>query len=373
MEQDILQLSMDLIRIPSITGDAKQNLRLLNLAKSFLGSKNKPIVFKKNGVVSYLWSNAKEPMKPNILLFGHLDVVDAESPSELFRPKLKKGRLLGRGAGDMKGHAAVLLACYKQVLETNTDVSLALLLTTDEEVGGFNGARYVVESGLKPGILFLPDSSVNFDIVVSEKAPHHFTIEAKGEGGHASRAFEIDNPLNKILGFYEEVRREFHIATRKKSWASTFEIVAIATNNRSLNKVPSLATASFSWRWPLEHIKFEVGRRKILKIATKHSCKVVSEEGWGEGVMINKSASYVNKWKKIIEQNSGKKVSFTKVHGSSDARHFFNNGLYGTKNIIVTSAVTGGHHSQSEWVDVESLAILGKSLLQFINEQKLSQ
>ena len=89
--------------------------------------------------------------------------------------------------------------------------------------------------------------------------------------------------------------------------------------------------------------------------------------------MINKSASYVNKWKKIIEQNSGKKVSFTKVHGSSDARHFFNNGLYGTKNIIVTSAVTGGHHSQSEWVDVESLAILGKSLLQFINEQKLSQ
>jgi succinyl-diaminopimelate desuccinylase len=259
--------------------------------------------------------------------------------------------------------------CYREILSKHKHASLGLLLTTDEEIGGFNGTRYVVESGLKPNILFLPDGGNNFNIIVSEKAPHHFVVEAKGEAGHASRAFELNNPINRIVNFYTEARTEFNSANSQKTWASTFEMTTIETDNKAKNRIPSMASASFSWRWPLEQIKFHNGRERILTIAKKHNCNIVLEEGWGEGTVVDKNDQYIKDWQKIIELHIGRKISFVQSHGASDARHFYNSKKYGTKNIIITSALTGGLHSNSEWVDVESLNTMIKSLMQYIENK----
>lgn len=366
MKQDLIKLTSDLVRIPSVVGNGKSNLRALRFAQKYLAQK--PIIFKKAGTTSYLWTNAKLPLRPKLLLLGHLDVVDVGLELELFEATIKGNILIGRGAGDMKGHIAVLLSCYKQALKANKNISLALLLTTDEEIGGFNGAKHVVESGLKPNILFLPDGAVNFNIVTSEKAPHQFIVEAKGDGGHAAQAYRIDNPLNRIFGFYELTRREFNQATKQKPWASAYEMTSVETDSRSLNAIPSIVRASFSWRWPLEHINFEAGRKKILDAAELFSCKVVYEEGWGGGTLINTKDDYLKSWKKIAEKNLERKVKFVQKHGASDARHFFNSKKNGTKKMIITSAHAGAFHSPREWVDTDSLVILEKSLHEYIEK-----
>lgn len=367
MKRELVELASALVRIPSVVGNIKTNLEALNFAKRYLNMT--PTVYKRDGFTSYLWGNSKNPLKPNILLLGHLDVVDVGIRLDLFEPKLEGNLLIGRGAGDMKGHVSVLLKVYKQVLEKNSKSSLALLLTTDEEVGGFNGTQYLVESGLSPGILFLPDGSVNFNIVSSEKAPHQFTLESSGKGGHAAQAFALENPLDNILNFYSETRKEFDRATKKNSWASSYEMTSIETDSQSLNTVPAFARASFSWRWPLEQIDFKEGRNKILKAAKNYSCNIVHEEGWGGGTLIDQDAEYIKEWKKTIEGTIGRKVTFTQKHGATDARHFFNNKKYGTKNIIVTSAHAGGFHSSREWVDVDSLIKLEQALLQYIDKR----
>jgi len=61
-----------------------------------------------------------------------LDVVPAEYP-EAFKPSIKKGRIYGRGAGDMKGVVAAMMELIKdkEIRKTST----GLLLTTDEEIG----------------------------------------------------------------------------------------------------------------------------------------------------------------------------------------------------------------------------------------------
>lgn len=366
MKEEIISLAKELIKIPSVSGNINSNQEALECAQKFLDNSIKPRVFKHNKVTSFLWSNGKNKLTPKLLLSAHLDVVDVGENKKLFAPVVEGNKLSGRGAGDMKGQAAVLLWCFKNAISENPRADIALLLTTDEEVGGFNGARFVIESGLKPDIVFLPDGGEDFSVVDSEKAPHHFILKTTGPGGHASRAFKIDNPVNRISAFYQEVRKVFSVASSKKPWASTFEMTTIQTDNKSKNVIPMEVVASFSWRWPLEQIKFDLGRRKILAIAEKYQCKVILEEGWGEGTLIDKNSPDVKTWKKIIEKNLGRRIKFSQSHGASDARHFFNNKKYGSKNIIITSPKTGGHHTDTEWIAIDSLIMMGNALNEFI-------
>lgn len=366
MREEIIELTKRLVSIPSVSGNRKESLCALHLAEEFLADVCKVQEFKHQGYTSFLWNNNKNAMRAKVLLLGHLDVVDADK--SLFIPKIEGELLTGRGTGDMKGHVAVMLWCFREILLKHTDADVALLLTTDEELGGFNGSRYLVDSGLNTEILFVPDGGENFNIVTSEKAPHHFVIEAKGRGGHASRAFELDNPINKLMSFYYNAQKEFDVATSNKAWASTFEMTTIESNSKAKNKIPSVARASFSWRWPLEQIEFKTGRNKLLKLAKKHECEVIEEEGWGEGTLIDINSSAISIWKNIVEKNLGRKVKFTHAHGASDARHFFNSEQFGTKNIIITSATTGDHHSPDEWVSVKSLETLSTSLFQFLED-----
>ena len=105
----------------------------------------------------------KSPERPNLitrlegqgnaaplLLYGHVDVVttarqDWQHPP--FEGKLVDGYLWGRGALDMKGGIAMMLAALlrakSQKLPLAGDVVLALV--SDEEAGGHFGARSLVE------------------------------------------------------------------------------------------------------------------------------------------------------------------------------------------------------------------------------------
>src|SRR5919106_2179991 len=87
---------------------------------------------------------------PGLLLQGHVDVVPAVGAwsKPPFAGELVDGYVWGRGALDMKGGVAMMLAAFLRAAETDTpppgDVVLCLL--SDEEAGGDYGARFVVEN-----------------------------------------------------------------------------------------------------------------------------------------------------------------------------------------------------------------------------------
>jgi len=90
-------------------------------------------------------------MAPPLLLYGHVDVVTTANQNWLYPPfegKLINGYIWGRGALDMKGGIAMLLAaCLRAKAEGLTpggDIVLAIL--SDEEAGGVYGAKYLVEN-----------------------------------------------------------------------------------------------------------------------------------------------------------------------------------------------------------------------------------
>lgn len=106
---------------------------------------------------------AAEPGRPNLvarlrgegaaaplLLYGHVDVVGARS-GEWTHPPFEGvragGHVWGRGALDMKGGLAQLLAAFLRARAEGTPLAgdVVLALVVDEEAGGCLGVRYLVE------------------------------------------------------------------------------------------------------------------------------------------------------------------------------------------------------------------------------------
>jgi succinyl-diaminopimelate desuccinylase len=367
-KESIEDLTRRMVEIPSVTGRREESLAVLDLVDEFLGDVDSK-TFEKNGVVSRLWGDLEAIMNPKLLLSGHVDVVDA--PERLFCPVIEDGRMFGRGAGDMKGFVASMVASYTDwITKMNGAHGVGLLLTSDEEVGGFNGTRYVIDEGLKAGVVFIPDGSFDYDIVQSQKAPHHFHVRAKGTGGHASRAFEIDNPVNRIWKLYGKMRGKYAKASLDDSWKTTFEMTVVNTDKESsANAIPSEVEAWFSWRWPLEQISFNQGVEDMKRFSKDFGVDILDDgHGMGEGCITDPSAEYVQIWKGVIEKKLGKKVGFQNMHGATDGRHFYMNG---SEQVLATSGLTGAHHSGKnaevdEWVDLESLGVLSSAISEYV-------
>jgi acetylornithine deacetylase/succinyl-diaminopimelate desuccinylase-like protein len=138
-----------------------------------------------------------------LLLYGHVDVVTtAHQPWKVppFEGKLADGYVWGRGALDMKGGVAMMLAAFLRAkaegLELPGDIILAIV--SDEEAGGDFGAKYLVEEHSEKfnGVRYAIGEFGAFTMVVGNRRFYPIQVAEKqmcwmkatlhGAGGHGS-------------------------------------------------------------------------------------------------------------------------------------------------------------------------------------------
>jgi len=159
---------------------------------------------------------AQEPEHPNLiarlsgtgkaaplLLYGHVDVVTTENQKwqhPPFEGKIADGFIWGRGALDMKGGIAMMLAAFmrakKEGLALPGDVVLAIV--SDEETLGGLGAKFLVENypDLFEGIRYAIGEFGGFSLYVGKKKFYPISVAEKqvcwikgtlqGPAGHGS-------------------------------------------------------------------------------------------------------------------------------------------------------------------------------------------
>ena len=163
---------------------------------------------------------------PPLLLQGHVDVVPAD-PAHWRRPPfggdLVDGYLWGRGSLDMKsGIAMMLYAMLRAKADGMTPAGdIVLAVVCDEEAGGDQGARYLVEHhrerfegvryaiGEFGGFSFRLGRRRFYPIMVAEKQVCHLRATFRGAGGHASIARSgdpRDNPVTALARFLQRVQ-----------------------------------------------------------------------------------------------------------------------------------------------------------------------
>lgn len=140
---------------------------------------------------------------PPILLYGHVDVVPADSrrwKHPPFSGALAEDYVWGRGALDMKGGVAMILSAVLRAkaerLQLPGDVVLAIVC--DEEMLGDYGAGFLVKthpelfSGIRyalgefGGFSFSIDKRRFYPIQVAEKQICWLRVHLSGPGGHGS-------------------------------------------------------------------------------------------------------------------------------------------------------------------------------------------
>ena len=147
-----LKLAKELIRFPSITPVDAGVMKFLEKKLKKLGFKTKILEFKERGFqpVKNLYARLGSK-KPNFMFAGHVDIVPPGNIKDWtvnpFKPSIKKGHLIGRGANDMKSSVAAFVSAVSTFLSKNRKFngSISLLITGDEEGDAVNGTKKVVD------------------------------------------------------------------------------------------------------------------------------------------------------------------------------------------------------------------------------------
>lgn len=131
----ILDLTKQLIRIPSVTSDQEACKRVLEVLSGLFDTNACTIErFEHHGFHSLIVKNF-DGQRADICFNGHIDVVPPQS-SDQREPIENDGMLFGRGAGDMKDGVSLITLLMKELCEKKlTDKKLMLMITADEEVG----------------------------------------------------------------------------------------------------------------------------------------------------------------------------------------------------------------------------------------------
>ncbi|HEX4594860.1 MAG TPA: acetylornithine deacetylase [Bryobacteraceae bacterium] len=222
-------------------------------------------------------TKSRRRSKPELALVCHTDTVPFDPAwKEAINPRVRNGRLYGRGSCDVKGFLACVLASLARLDIGCLSKPLALVLTADEEVG-CAGAKHLVRrkavrarytiigepTGLRP--VRAGKGYALAEIVVRGKEAHS-AFPAKGRSAILDAA--------RVIASLERIAKK--LATRKnRSFDPPFTTlnVGLIQGGTAKNIVPGECRFTVEWRpipgqntrWAAELIREEFGR-----LAHKH-------------------------------------------------------------------------------------------------------
>ena len=282
-----LQLAKELIRFPTVTPIDAGIMKFLEKKLKTLGFKTKILEFreKNNKPVKNLYARLGSK-GPNFCYAGHLDVVPAGDLKNWtvnpFKPSVKKGYLIGRGANDMKSSVAAFVSAVSNFISKGRQFngSISLLITGDEEGVAINGTKKVVE------YLRKKKEKIDFCLVGEPTNPNKLGEMVKigrrgsmtgkltiiGVQGHVAYPDRANNPSTALVQILKELKEIKFDNGTKDFQPTNLEITKINIDNFADNVIPGSANAKFNIRFNNKHSSNSI-KKKIDKIIKRISRK----------------------------------------------------------------------------------------------------
>ena len=337
-----LQLAKELMKFPSITPRDAGVMKFLEKKLKKMGFKTKILNFKEKNFqpVKNLYARLGSK-EPNFCFAGHLDVVPPGDIKDWtvnpFRPSVKKGHLIGRGANDMKGSVAAFISAVSIFLYNNKSFngSISLLITGDEEGDAVNGTKKVVD------YLKKKKEKINFCLVGEPTNPNKLgemikigrrgsltgKIEIIGMQGHVAYPHRANNPSTIIVKVLNELKNIKFDKGTKNFQPTNLEITKINIDNKADNVIPRVANATFNIRFNNKHSSGSIKKRinKILsKISTKNKSKFKIDYRVSGEAFLTKQNATTNMIQNVVKKITKIKPKLSTTGGTSDARFLKN-------------------------------------------------
>jgi len=332
-----LELAKELIKFPTITPVDAGVMRFLEKKLKSLGFKTKILEFKEknNKPVKNLYARLGTKGL-NFCYAGHLDVVP---PGDLkdwtvnpFKPIVKKGHLIGRGANDMKSSIAAFVAAVSNFINNNDfNGSISLLITGDEEGIAVNGTKKVVD------YLKRKKEKIDFCLVGEPTNPNKLgemikigrrgsmtgRLKIIGTQGHVAYPHRANNPSNTLVKILSALKKIKFDKGTKDFQPTNLEITKINIENTADNVIPGEANATFNIRFNNKHSSSSLKAKlnKIFnKITRQNKSKFNIEYSVSGEAFLTKPNSTTYMIRDVIKKITKVNPKLSTTGGTSDAR-----------------------------------------------------
>jgi succinyl-diaminopimelate desuccinylase len=343
MTADPLALARDLLRCPSVTPAEGGALAFIETTLKAAGFTVHRMTFSEPGEadVENLYARIGT-QAPNLVFAGHTDVVPPGDETAWTHPpfasEVANGQLYGRGAVDMKGGIACMMAAALDHLAANGGKprqddkgSISFLITGDEESVAVNGTPKLLQWCADRGETFdhclLGEPSNVEDlgdtIKIGRRGSLNGHLIVTGKQGHVAYPERADNPIRGILKLIEALQSEPLDNGNDNFQPSHMEFVSVDVGNKTVNLIPGEARALFNIRFndihTAESLQTLLQQRaeKASGGKIKFSFKFQPSNA---GSFVVQPGPFTDTVSKAIEQVTGRTPHLSTTGGTSDAR-----------------------------------------------------
>ena len=298
------------------------------------------------------------PGSRHLALAGHVDVVPPGEgwASAPFAPEVRGNLLYGRGAVDMKGAIAAMIAAVAQVPHDAGTISF--IITGDEEGPATYGTQELIKH--MRAVDAIPDlclvgeptsvSRLGDMMKIGRRGSTNIWLEVTGKEGHVAYPHLADNPIPRLVALLAELGTLELDAGTDWFQASNLEVTELTVGNPATNVIPPRASARVSIRFNDLHSGAELGER-VRAIAERHG-GTARQVIYGEAFLTPPGA-FSALVSAAVAAETGITPEASTTGGTSDARF-----LKDLCPVIEFGLCNATMHKRDEAVAVEDLAAL---------------
>jgi succinyl-diaminopimelate desuccinylase len=296
-----------------------------------------------------------------ITLNGHVDVVPACDFQ--FDPVIKDGYMYGRGSYDMLGALSVFIEIIKELNNKNLNIKVMLMIVPTEETDGTIGTKFLLDNGYVCDFAICGEPT-DFNISVMSKGVLQLELEVKGKSCHGSRPWEGVNPIIKGVEIVKKIEDLEFIKINNKIFNGSSVSLNFIKVEQIINKVPEKAILGLDIRY-IPELNYKDIINQIMTVSEDSKVNILKH---GEAVTVSENNYYINELKNILKQNNVNS-NYIGQHGAADTVFFQEKNI----NSIEFGIIGSGHHGENEKIDLNSLDIYKKVIIDFIIKVSLQQ
>ena len=290
-----------------------------------------------------------------IVFHGHLDVVPGRA--DQFEPRIDGDRLFGRGAYDMKGAlGAMMLAICELSANPPDGATVEFVMVPDEERAqpGVNASEMLVADGLRADMVICGEPT-DMLVGVQAKGVLILEVEVEGRAAHGSTPWLGDNAIIRALEVYRRIESLPFTNASTPLFARPSVNLGRISGGDAVNKVP-------------DRCHMDVDIRYLPGQDPDEILRQVCEAGPSRvAVSIARPPADTDPDHPLVTALIGAASSYddctTSIgrNGASDAVAFLAVGV----PAVEFGPRGAGHHGPDEYVDLPSLGIYRRTLVDF--------
>ena len=303
--------------------------------------------------------------RPSLAWNGHLDTVPAGSPDTWSQPpfagEVVDGKLIGRGACDMKGGIAAALASAAAIRRAGVELggSLWFHLVADEELAGIHGTKVLWERGMLDQDAAIVGEPSELQLGLAERGGAWITATAYGAAAHGSQPERGVNAITSMARLLLRLEEALPDLRHPLIGGPTVN-AALIEGGSAPNVVPDRCAIQIDRRTipgetdpaqviaPFERLAEEIGREHPeVRITFELHEWCDAAEGRPDDPIVRLTREAV-----AAEADGGPPAAVG-FSGITDARYYLNEARIPT--VILGPGSLTVAHTADEWVEVDEL------------------